>query len=260
MQVSNSLNPVYGTQNSSQKSSAPLSASSFLESLGKEIAAIFESLSEGLDEDVKFKRAMSLSLNMSSPMFMRFDSVGYPDGMPSDVKFAMQEQSGAYKALDNEVDKNTFKIDWMINHIVHEQSSDPEFGNFLRDLRKEYSGEALSDYESRDQANEDDYALQKFKDDLTTKGAAKFLHDFNSEKIEKMVEKYKAELLKEMEKNPDLNLDIEKMVSDYRKQLLERLAQLEDEGEKSTLNIHRMEMEILSKFDVNLEKLLQETA
>lgn len=38
------------------------------------------------------------------------------------------------------------------------------------------------EYKSRDEINEDDLELQKFKDDLTSKGALKFLYDFNMEK------------------------------------------------------------------------------
>jgi len=254
MQVNNSLNPTQNTHSVSKPTASSLSASSFLNSLSEDIAAIFESLSDGLDEDIKLKRAMSLSLHMSNPIFMSFDG-NYPEKMPADVKYAMQQQSAAYKALDNETDKNIFMLDWMINSIGHEQSSDPGFKDFLKSMREEYSGVASSDYKTRDQANEDDYSLQKFKDDLKTKGALKFLLDFNQEKIEKMVEEYKDKLLKEMEENPDLDLDIEQMVNDYRKMLLERLAELEKE-KKSTLNIHKLESDMSSKQNVKLEDIL----
>lgn len=114
-------------------------------------------------------------------------------------------------------------------------------------------------YKSRDEINEDDPALQKFKDDLTTKGAVKFLYDFNMEKIEEMLEKYKEELLKEMEKNPELELDIDKMVSDYKKELLERFRELEDDKDKpkTLLSSSRIAFEIADKLKPKLEDILK---
>jgi hypothetical protein len=121
----------------------------------------------------------------------------------------------------------------------------------------EYENTEVSNYKSRDEINDEDPALQKFKNDLITKGALKFIYDFNMEKIEEMVEKYKAKLLKEMEDNPELDLDIDKMVAAYKKDLLERLAELEDEDKKSVLNVKKMEFEIIDKINPNLEELLQ---
>lgn len=72
-----------------------------------------------------------------------------------------------------------------------------------------------------------------------------------------MVEKYKEELLKEMEENPELEIDIDKMVSDYKKQLLERLAELEEEDKKSVMNVKKIEFEIADKLNPKLEELLQ---
>jgi len=256
MQVSNSTSSINYSK-SIEPQSQSLGASKFMENLGEEIASIFEQMSVGLDDNKKLSRAMSLSFHLSHPMFMGFEE-GYPDGMPQNVKAALQQQKEEYTNLSDEKDKNVYMLDWMLNHIGFEQSSDPEFEGFLKDLRNEYAGTILSEYKSRDEINDSDFALQKFKDDLITKGALKFLYDFNMEKIEEMVEKYKAELLKELEENPELELDIDKMVNDYRKQLLERLAELEDEENKSVLNINRMEFEMASKLKPQLEELLQE--
>ena len=256
MQVSSSTNSINYSQNIRPQGNS-LSASKFMEQLGEEIASIFEQMSIGLDENKKLSRAMSISMHMSNPMFMMFEE-GYPDKMPQNVKTALAQQKQDYLKLTDEREKNIYKLDWMIDHIGFEQSSDPEFEGFIKDLRNQYAGTQVSDYKSRDEINDDDSALQKFKDDLITKGALKFLYDFNMEKIEEMVEKYKQELLKEMEENPELELDIDKMVNDYKKQLLERLAELDDDKDKSVLNVNRMEFEMARKLKPQLEELLQE--
>jgi len=81
----------------------------------------------------------------------------------------------------------------------------------------------VEEYQSRDEISADDTELQKFKDDLITKGAAIFLKDLNEEKIDALVEEYRQKLLKEKENNPDQPMDINQMVSDFRKQLLKEM-------------------------------------
>lgn len=256
MQVSSSTNNVNFTNNIQPQSNSQ-SASSFMEQLGEEIASLFEEMSVGLDGETKLTRALSLSFHLTNPMFMSFKE-GYPDGMPENVKTALAQQKEEYLKLSDEKEKNIYKLDWMINHIGFKESSDPEFEGFLKDLRNKYAGTQISEYKSRDEINDEDSALQKFKNDLITKGALKFVHDYNMEKIEEMVQKYKDKLLKEMEENPELDLDIDKMVAEYKKQLLERLAELDDDEKKSVLNVNRMEFEISQKLGSRLEDLLQE--
>ncbi|MDY0232809.1 MAG: hypothetical protein RBS11_02135 [Sulfurimonas sp.] len=113
-------------------------------------------------------------------------------------------------------------------------------------------------YKSRDELNEEDIALQQFKKDLTQKGAFKFMHDFNMQKIEEMLEEYKKKLEKELEDNPDAKLDIEQMLSDYKKQLLERFRELEDDkGDSKTLmSSSRIAFEIADKLKPKLEDIL----
>jgi hypothetical protein len=148
------------------------------------------------------------------------------------------------------------------NFTTNTQVADEENSSLYQQMSEnsstsEYENTEVSNYKSRDEINDEDPALQKFKNDLITKGALKFIYDFNMEKIEEMVEKYKAKLLKEMEDNPELDLDIDKMVAAYKKDLLERLAELEDEDKKSVLNVKKMEFEIIDKINPNLEELLQ---
>jgi DNA-binding transcriptional MerR regulator len=171
----------------------------------------------------------------------------------------MQQQNKEWDQLESDREKNIYTLDWMIDHIVHEQSDDPAFEQFLKDIRASYAGEAKSDYKSRDEINDEDAALQQFKKDLTTKGAVKFLYDFNMEKIEEMVEKYKEELLKNLGDNPTPEelAGVEKMVENYRKKLLEQLAEINDKDKNSSLNINRLEFEMMSKLDSKLEEALK---
>lgn len=263
MQVnSNSLqsNNIYNPAKKEENTNKSFSASMFMEQVDPEIAKLFEEFSTGLDPDTKLKRAMSMSLHLSmGPMFLRFKDGNYPDGMPDDVKSSLEAQNKEWDKLQTDKERNVYTLDWMIEHIGHEQSGDPEFEQFLKDIRASYAGETKSDYKSRDEINDEDAALQQFKKDLTTKGALKFLYDFNMEKIEKMVEKYKEELLKNLGENPTPEelAGVEKMVEDYRKKLLEQLAEINDKDKNSSLNINRLEFEMLSKLDSKLEEVLK---
>ena len=118
----------------------------------------------------------------------------------------------------------------------------------------------MKEYKSRDEINEEDIALQQFKKDLTQKGAFKFMHDFNMQKIEEMLEEYKKKLEKELEDNPDAKLDIEQMLSDYKKQLLERFRELEDDkgDSKTLLSSSRIAFEMADKLKPKLEDILKD--
>lgn len=254
MQVSTALEQnhnIYSSNKSETTSSKGLSASTFMEQVDPEIAEIFEEMSTGLDEDIKIKRAMSLSLHLSfGPMFLRFQDGDYPEAMPDSVSKAMQQQTEGWNKLDSDKDRNIYTLDWMIDHIVHKQSDDPEFEIFLRDIRASYSGEEIRKNKTRDEINDEDMELQQFKKDLTTKGSIKFLYDYNLEKIEKMVEKYKKELLENLGKNPTPEelAQISDMVEEYRKQLLEQLNDIGDSDKRSPLNISRLEHNIMNNY------------
>lgn len=94
-----------------------------------------------------------------------------------------------------------------------------DYADFIKQF---YNVEA---YQSRDEVNASDGALQQFKDNLSTKGAVQFLADLNKEKIDALVEEYRQKLLEEQKKNPDQPMDIDQMVSAFRKQLLEEMMQ-----------------------------------
>ena len=59
----------------------------------------------------------------------------------------------------------------------------------------------VQEYQSGDEKNASDTALQQLKNDLITKGSAQFLKDLNEEKINALVEEYRQKLLKEKEQN-----------------------------------------------------------
>ncbi|MCK9491240.1 MAG: hypothetical protein M0Q24_04060 [Sulfurimonas sp.] len=116
----------------------------------------------------------------------------------------------------------------------------------------------IKEYKSRDEINAEDTALQQFKKDLTEKGSFKFMHDFNMQKIEEMLEEYKKKLEKELEDNPDSKMDIDQMLNEYKKQLLERFRELEDDkgDSKTILSTSRMAFEIADKLKPKLEDIL----
>lgn len=103
------------------------------------------------------------------------------------------------------------------------------------------------EYQNRDEVNAQDGELGKFKEDLTTKGAALFLKELNEEKIEALVEEYRQKLLKEQSENPDQPMDINQMVSDFRKQLLKEMmeAQKADQQNQPAQNTTLMSQDIL---------------
>lgn len=105
------------------------------------------------------------------------------------------------------------------------------------------------EYKTRDEINAEDTALAQFKDDLITKGAAVFLKELDEEKIKALIEEYRAKLLKEQEKNPQIPMDINKMVSDFKKQLIEEMmeAQKAEEEKKSKESEMLMSSEMLEQ-------------
>ncbi len=121
-----------------------------------------------------------------------------------------------------------------------------------------YASNAANSTES---AQEEDAAVVDFLEKLRTKGALKFLADFNKEKIEKMVEEYKQKLLKEMGDSPEAKKEIDSLVAAYKKQLLEELQNSLDADEKTTpINANAMIQAVLGMQEKEvkpLEKLLQ---
>lgn len=107
----------------------------------------------------------------------------------------------------------------------------------------------VEEYKSRDEISAGDTELQKFKDDLITKGATVFLKDLNQEKIDALVEEYRQKLLKEKANNPDQPMDINQMVSDFKKELLKEMmeAQKAEQQDKKAQSATLTSSDILEK-------------
>lgn len=118
--------------------------------------------------------------------------------------------------------------------ITNDESIDQDYAALIAQFYP------TQEYKTRDEINAEDGELSKFKNDLRTKGAAVFLKELDEEKIKALVEEYRAKLLKEKEKNPEIPMDINKMVNDYKKQLIEEMmeaqkAEDEKKGKESEL-------------------------
>ncbi|WP_373036237.1 hypothetical protein [Sulfurimonas sp.] len=85
---------------------------------------------------------------------------------------------------------------------------------------------------TKTQETQEDSAVAKFLNDLTTKGAAKFLADFNMEKIQAKIDEFRKKLEEQMGDSPQAVQEIEKMIEDYTKQLLEELQESLDSGKE----------------------------
>jgi predicted transcriptional regulator len=78
-----------------------------------------------------------------------------------------------------------------------------------------------------------DSAVAQFLKDLRTKGAAKFLSDLNQEKIDKLVEEYRAKLIENMGDSPEALQKIEELVEKFKQQLIEEMKEKMEEEAKS---------------------------
>ena len=92
-----------------------------------------------------------------------------------------------------------------------------------------YKGEKLQ----ADNSNEQSSDVSKFLKDLHTKGAAQFLADLNTEKIEKQAQEYKDKLIKELGDSPENMKKIEKLAADFKKKLLEEMQNSLDNDKKT---------------------------
>lgn len=114
-----------------------------------------------------------------------------------------------------------------------------------------YGGEKTKGSQKED---EEDSALEKFLNDLRTKGAAKFLADLNQEKIDKMVEEYKQKLIKEMGDSPDAMEQIAKLVDEFKKNLIEQMKEKMQEELKSAKNINTVKIDTFIMTMLNIQE------
>ena len=127
---------------------------------------------------------------------------------------------------------------------------------FWEAFESSYTGDRTKSEET-----EENSAVAKFLNDLLTKGAAKFLADFNMEKIQAKIDEYRKKLIEEMGDSPEAMEQIEKMVADFTKQLMEELQasldSAEDEKPGSTDAIIKSILEMKDETSAKpLEELL----
>jgi rRNA maturation endonuclease Nob1 len=125
------------------------------------------------------------------------------------------------------------RVDSILNPQAGAFSSEEvknSISNFWNIFESNYTGDKTVEQEEKR-----DSAVQKFVDELLSKGALKFLSDFNLEKIEEKVEQYREKLLKDAEQSGLSATDIDKLVSDYKKSLLEELQESIDNDDKTPL-------------------------
>lgn len=113
-----------------------------------------------------------------------------------------------------------------------------------------YTGDKTQDTQSQ---SEESSAVEKFLHDLRTKGAAKFLADLNQEKIDKMVEEYKQQLMKEMGDSPEAMEKIEKLVEDFKKNLIEEMKEKMEDELKNAKDVNSI------KIDTFIQTMLNNT-
>lgn len=105
------------------------------------------------------------------------------------------------------------------------------------------------------QPSESDTMVEEFKNTLGTKGALTFFQDYNNEKIEKMIEEKKAELMDKLglsegaqppligNARTEALASLDQMLSDFRKQLMDKLnADTKIDQQNSMLNTFLQKM------------------
>lgn len=211
-----------------------------------------------------------------------------PATMPSDVRSAYIEALNSLDGKDRFMAMTlTFdmgRISSMINGTPYEPQTidydylskqvdsmlNPKGGAFTSEATKQaisafwetfqnaYKGE-----KKPSEVEKSDAAVEKFIEDLRTKGATAFLADFNAEKIEEKVKEFRDKLIKELGDSPHDMAKIEELVSQFKKQLMQELqANLNEDKESSILDAQAMVKILLDmKPEENsiLEKFMHQT-
>jgi len=132
---------------------------------------------------------------------------------------------------------------------------------FWNAFESNYNASGAEATNTQEEENEEDSEVAQFLEDLRTKGAMRFLAEFNEEKIEKMVEEFKEKLLESMGDSPEALQQIEELVTAYKKQLLEDMQNsLDAEENTQPINADAMVQTLLNaqtKQKKPLEALLQ---
>ena len=182
-----------------------------------------------------------------------------PINMPTDVRdayiSAMNSLSGKdrlimtsmltldparLKSIMNNEPYTPTKMDYNYLKTQVQNSLNPKGGAFTSDETKKSIRAFWDAFDSsykgdKTQTNtqEQSSEVAQFLKDLRTKGAVQFLADLNEEKIDKLVEKFKEKLTKEMGDSPQALKDIAKLVEEYKKQLMDDMKDKMDDKSKN---------------------------
>lgn len=84
--------------------------------------------------------------------------------------------------------------------------------------------------------------------DLRDKSPNRFLHSFNQEKIDKMVQEYKAKLQQQRDANPDSFMDVEYLTRQFKKGLQEKLIEISTDTSSSVKNFSQLQASLSPKY------------
>ncbi len=206
---------------------------------------IFNELSSSWTDQEKLQRGLVLDMSMNHPLFLSMQEP-YPDKMPSDVKRSLESAKSSYEKQTSVEDKRAFSLEWSLSH--RGKSTDAVYDKFLETFVSKY-------VEKPKNEEKIDYELEAFVDDLTTKGAAKFLHDFNQDKIDKLVDEYREKLEKDLEQNPNSGIDIEEMTANFKKDLLEKFKELNEDSKNAIKSVKSLQDNFMNQVSKNDSKL-----
>jgi len=139
------------------------------------------------------------------------------------------------------IDESKNKISQMFASAVTTiKKESSELSNFADELKKQLAVNTTTtntdpNKPAATEASESDAMVEEFKKTLGTKGALTFFQDYNNEKIEKMIEEKKAELMDKLglgettqpplagDERAQALVSLDQMMSDFRKQLMDKL-------------------------------------
>lgn len=127
-----------------------------------------------------------------------------------------------------------------------------EQNNSLKETNVELDDSTLSSnsevLKSVEVAIEPTQELHQSMFDLRDKNPNRFLHSFNQEKIDKMVQEYKAKLQIKHSKSPDAFMDVEYLTRQFRKGLQEKLLEINTNASSAVKNFSQLQASLAPKY------------
>ena len=151
------------------------------------------------------------------------------------------------------IDESKTKISQMFTNAFSTiKKENAEFSTFADELKQQLAIHSTSTNTNpnlpvQTETSESDAMVEEFKNTLGTKGALTFFQDYNNEKIEKMIEEKKQELMDKLglgdatqpplsgNDRADALVSLDQMMSDFRKQLQEKLTADDKINQQNTM-------------------------